>query len=166
MANEQAMNDKRLEQEALDLIEMAHKLLPEGEGLDLTDREYIIEDIIRLGRTLSGMRSAIDKINAALAGAWWDEYGDVALTLDEKHYWLAPPRKVKIQPGMEDAFFDWLKDQDNEIVAAVVPAHSLRVTRIPPVMKDTCLDIGKEEPTAANVRIQNKPALLKRKKKK
>ena len=55
--------------QAHELIDLALTLVPEDEGIDLTDLELSIEDTVRVKNALSRMRSAIDSLNRALAEA-------------------------------------------------------------------------------------------------
>jgi hypothetical protein len=154
MTDQPAMTGEELERDALELIKLSLYLEPEGEGMDLTDREYSLENIIRLKGTLSRMRSGIDATNRALAAAWFDQYGNVGTNQDGEHYWLAPNTTLKFQENMSRPFAEWLKAQDPETIEAIVPAYGVRRGQFLPAVRDTFFDVKE---TSKDRRIQNKP---------
>lgn len=147
-----------LEKEALELIDLAMRLGPEGEGIDVVDREYLLEDMIRLKGTLSRIRTATEVANRALAEAWMDQYGNVAMHLDGDNWWVAHARKVIFQDNMARPFAEWLKAQPVETIEKVVSVASIRVTPLG-AAKDTFLDT---KPSSAHRTIQHKPITKKK----
>ena len=115
--------------EAFDLIEMALWLDPEGEGLDLTDREYELSDLVALRDLLGRMRKGIDIVNGALAQAWQAEHeGESYEEFDEIWYLGRTYRTIFTDDGT--AFAEWLKSQPVHKIRQIVKADSIRVTPI------------------------------------
>ncbi len=141
--------------EAFDLIEMALWLDPEGEGLDLTDREYELEEIVALRDLLSRMRRGIDITNRALAQAWEADYhGQSYETEDEIFYLGKTYHNVFSDDGT--AFAEWLKEQPVEKIRQIVKADSVRVTPIgdkDSVIRQTLFD---KKATNDDIRIQRR----------
>ena len=150
--------------EALELIRLADKLVPEGEGLDLSDKEYTVQDLIEIKQELSRMRKSIDETNRALAAAWLNQYGDTGAEWLDTYYYLGAQRKVRFQPEQDIPFFEWLRTQDADVIAGIVPARTLRVTGMPSGIKDAFLDTSVPELDAKTARIQAQPARKGRKK--
>ncbi|GAF97300.1 unnamed protein product [marine sediment metagenome] len=149
------MTNIKLREDALALIGLGETLGPEGEGIDIVDREYELQDLVDLKRTLGHMRTAIDVAGRALASAWVQQYGpDASVLLDGEYNYLGATKKLRYQPNMEEAFAAWLVDQDPEIVAKMIPAYGLRKGQVPKGAKDTFFT---DEITNDNLRIQSKP---------
>jgi hypothetical protein len=149
------MNNDDLQEHAMSLIKMAQLIGPEGEGLDVSDREYELQDFVDLKRTLSTMRTAIDETNRSLAAAWIDQYGEHAsVLLDGEYNYLGASKKLKYQPNMEEVFAEWLIQQDAATVARMIPAYGLRKGQVDQAARDTFFT---EEVTNKDLRIQSKP---------
>jgi hypothetical protein len=146
-------NYELLRAEAHDLIDLATLLGPEGEGLDLSDRDYTIADTAHLKVMLSSMRTAIDMVNAALAQVWFEEDAKARFLIGDVQYWVAPNTKKQYQEGQEIPFAKWLKEQDPETIAAIVPVYALRTTPMSQEAVDTFLS---KEKTNDQVRIQSR----------
>jgi hypothetical protein len=138
--HEQSASD--LERSAMDLIDLALKLLPEGEGIDLGDQDYDdVTDIIRLRYTLTRIGNAVKEVNRALAIEWEERFDpDEWVELEGNVWSLGTNRKVVYIEGMEEAFGEWVKDQPAEKIAKIMPARSLRVTHMGNAARDTFLD--------------------------
>lgn len=143
-----------VEAEATELIALSLLVSPEGEGMDVTDREYSLKDIVRLRATLARMYTGIKEANRALAAAWHTAYPYDAIDLDGQHWWIAPNKRKEFQPGMDRAFAEWLKAQDPESIDKIITARGLRVSALTPAVRNTFLD---EEPMDEVQRIQHKP---------
>ncbi len=147
------MNTDR--QEAQELINLAIRLGPEDEGLDLTDREYNLEQLAALRLTLSTIRGACDIAANGLAAAWADIDPDGYIEMDGLKFWLG---KVKGKRWVDDTsafgFADWLKKQDVETIASILAPYGLKVGQIDKAARNTFLD---ETPGVAKSTIQNKP---------
>lgn len=144
--------------EALRLIELAERLAPEGEGLDLTDVEYTFEEMATLRTLLSSMRGAIDIVNKALAKAWHEEDPRGYIEMDNVKHWLGITKKNAWQS--EEAplgFAEWLSGQDPELIASILPSsppYGLRLTPIPAPVRDTFFT---KLSSASEASIQSKP---------
>lgn len=148
------MTDSAIEAEAHALIDLGIKMKPEGEGIDLTDREYQLPDIIRIKRMLSTMRSTIDMLTPALAAYWESEYPGISTDLDDEHWWLSANKKWKLREDKAEDFAEWLTKQDPELVSRIVPPRGLRTSPMAQSVKDTFMT---NEITKEDLRIQRKP---------
>ena len=136
------MNATMPEMEGIDFawaMDMAHELIdlaimvgPEGEGLDLTDRGFDVNSIVHLKSVLGNMYSAIQRINKALAQAWEaSEDTKAKIVMGEYVYGLGyDTRRDWVHGDNGVAFAKWLKEQDPETIAAILPGggRGLRVT--------------------------------------
>jgi hypothetical protein len=66
---------------------------------------------------------------------------------------VAPNTKKQYQEGQEIPFAKWLKEQDPETIAAIVPVYALRTTPMSQEAVDTFLS---KEKTNDQVRIQSR----------
>lgn len=133
------------------LLEYARLVTPEGEGLELLDQDFSLEELTQLRSFLSQTRTAIDVTNRALAQYWAEVYGDESFT-DEVNVWYLGRTKGK-RIIDEYSFAAWLKEQPTEKVMALVPGHSIRLTPLTPYERDMFFD---ETPTSNDVTIQKK----------
>ena len=142
-------------EELHELIDLALMLDPEGEGVDLTDREYTVDDIVALKGMLASTRKGIDIVSAALAQAWHKLYPEVgSYVMGGQSYYLAPNKRVKWQSdGAAIAFASWLSDQSIEQIERIVPAYGVRIGQVQAEARATFFD---ERPTDADLRIQSK----------
>lgn len=150
------MNKER--QEVYDLIDMAERLGPEGEGLDLTDREYTFEQMAGLRGRLSRMRKAIDIVNKGLALAWHTKDPRGYVELENVKHWLGITKKVAwVDEDTPLQFAKWLKKQDANTIALILPSqppYGLRMSPIPEAAKDTFF---RKLSGAEQASIQSKP---------
>jgi len=121
-----------LRAEAHELIDLATFLSVEDEDLDLTDRQYTVEEMAQLKYILGSMRTGIDEASRALAAAWakLDRYKQAEI--GEEVYYLGTQKKVRWKgPDAEKQFANWLLEQDEDTVAAIVPAYGVRIGQVP-----------------------------------
>ena len=141
------MNDTILE--AVELIALAMNA-PTGEGIDVADREWTIDEMVTLRDRLGQMRKAIDKVNLAIAERFAEsvpvgystvvEGGFVARVTEttRKPFWI---------DGSGLAFVEWLRSQPADIVAGFVSTTDRdggtrrpRLAGLPQVAQDTFID--------------------------
>jgi len=144
----------RLEMQGL--IDLAERIGPEAEGVDLTDRDYEFEDMAMLRSRFATMRRAIDIVNKGLAKAWHDKDPKGFYEDEQMKYWLGFSKKQQWQdPEVSpEGFASWLKEQDVETIAAIVPAYGVRIGKVDPVARATFFD---EVKGSAQATIQSKP---------
>ena len=155
------MTNTTLMREAYDLIEMAELLGPEGEGLDLTDKEYTLEHIVELRSTLASMRIAIDEVNRALAQTWADEYLGESVEYGGDDWYLGYAYSTRFIEGMDIKFAEWLKEQPAEKVAKIVRPYAISVTPIGGPDSEIRQTFFDEERTSADLRIKHRPVRRK-----
>lgn len=119
------VGDRWVRGEAEQLLRLAGRVQPEGEGLDLTDQEYAMEDMAGLRSYLSSMRKNIDIINAALAVAWDEEFGGKDYD-DGTNDWKVGRTKGKKLVDA-DAFYGWMATLDADRLARLVSVASIKV---------------------------------------
>ena len=149
------MTNKWLRQEVSELLRLAGRLQPEGEPLDLTDREYTMEDMAALRSYLSTQRRNIDLINGALAIVWHAEYEGGTFD-DGTNVWSVGKSKGKRIIDL-DLFYQWLNEKDNEQLAKLVSATAVKVGGMTPVERETLLD---ETEVNDRLTIKSKPSDL------
>ncbi len=145
---------EKLRAEAHELIDLATFLSVEGEGVDVTDRQYTIEELAQLKYVLGSMRTGIDVASRALAQAWVeaDRFGQA--TVGEETYYLGINKKVQWKDSdAETDFAAWLITQDAETVAAIVPAYGIRIGQVPEKIRKAFFN---EEPKDDQLRIKTK----------
>lgn len=150
------MNEKQTTKEAHRLIDLATKLLPEDEGMDLTDMEYEVEDMARLRDKLSSMRHAIDGVNKALAEAWYELDPNMMkkVEVDGLGYYLGTNTAwVWMDEGSSLGFAKWLKKQQATLIEAIVPERTVRRTMMPDEVKDTFF---RKRTTSESLTIKNR----------
>jgi hypothetical protein len=137
------------------LIDIALILDPEGEGVDLADREYTVDDIVALKGLMGSMRKGIDIVSGALAQVWHQLYPEVGgYSMGGQRYYLAPNKRTKWQSNEAGvAFAVWLTEQDPKLVERIVPAYGVRIGSVPDEARATFFD---ERPTDDNLRIQSR----------
>ncbi len=155
------MTTSKLMQEAYDLIKLAGRLGPEGEGLDLTDQEYSLEHIVELRSTLASMRSAIDEVNRALAQAWAYDYQGESFEYDDDDWYLGycDRRTFRDRSGVE--FAKWLKEQPVEKIAQIVKPDAIRVSPLGGPDDPLRQELLDETRTSDMLRIQHRPVRRK-----
>lgn len=134
------MSDERLERETYELINLGLKVVPEGEGMDLTDMDYTLDDIVRLKVMLTRIRGVCDAAGRALGELWEEEYYNEATEINGQRWYMGASRKVQFIEGMEEAFGEWLAAQPPEKIVSIVPARTLRVSKMGNAARDTFLD--------------------------
>ncbi len=148
------MKPKAIKAEAHRLIDLATLLVPESEGIDLTDNEYEVQDMARLKDKLSSMRRTIDIINKGLATAWYEKDEDGRADVDGLEYYLG--RNTAWVWQDEDSglgFAKWLKKQSAETVEAIVPDRSIRIGQVPESARDSFF---RKRVTSESLTIKNK----------
>lgn len=138
--------------DALELIELAQRLAPEAEGIDLSDRDYTMQDIAEIRSLMTSMRSAIDTVHTALAKKWRLEYGYETYD-DGANIWSTGRTKGKkvVDP---EALFAWLATKDADELAKLVPGYSLKVGGMTEAERSTFLD---ESPANDKLSVKSKP---------
>ena len=134
------------------LLDIARRIGPEGEGIDL-DEDFTIDEVVQLRSFLSETRRAIDVVNKGLAQYWTREFGQGTRHEDEFTTWYIGQRKGK-KAWDDDAFYEWLATKDAEELSKLVSVSSIKVSGMTPVERETLLN---EEPTDDTLSIQNKP---------
>ena len=144
------MND--ITKEMLELIDLAKRLGPEDEGIDISDREYAPQDMAEMRSLLSSTRKAIDIVGAALANEWDNEHKGVSYN-DGANIWYVARTKGKkvIAP---EAFFEWLNTKDAKELTLLVPSYSIKVSGMSDAERTTFLD---ESPTSDRLTLKSKP---------
>ncbi len=149
---------KNTRKEAYRLIELAQRIGPEGEGIELTDMEYEFQEMAELRNLLSSVRKAIDIVNKGLARAWHAKDPKGYVELENVKHWLGITKKN----GWQDAeaplrFATWLKEQDPELIAAILPSappYGLRMTPLPSGIFDSFFE---KLSSSSEASIQSKP---------
>lgn len=126
----------------LNLVRLAERLGPEGEGLDLSDIGDLLfdEDLAALRSKAATMRSAIDEVNRALARTWAERLPDPrAVRILEggrvaRLSWTKPlPRWID---GTGLAFVDFMLTQAPELIARAFSTQTRdRKTLVPAIQK-------------------------------
>ncbi len=143
-----------LRAEAHELIDLATFLSVEGEGVDLTDRQYTIEEMAQLKYVLGSMRTGIDAVSRALAAAWAETDRFAQANIGEESYYLGKQKRVKWKDAnAEKDFAAWLTKQSEDVVAAIVPAYGIRIGQVPEKIRKAFFN---EEPTDDDLRIRTK----------
>ena len=146
------LGDKWVKLETTNLLRLAGRLQPEGEGLDLTDQEYAMEDMAELRSHLSTMRRSIDIISRALAEAWDEEYGGKVWD-DGASSWKVTRAKTK-QFVDSDAFYEWMATLSPERLRRLVAIGGIKVGGFEDAERQTFLD---ESPVNDRLSITSKP---------
>jgi len=150
------LEPQELKAEALELIELARKLGPEGEGIEFVDREWTIEELVQLRSHLSTMRKSIDIVNSGLA-RYWDEAFPGERHKDDYVEWFVGKTKVRsvVDP---DLFLEWVASLDAEQLTRLVNPKRLggivKVSGMSPAERDTHL--SEEYSQTSGISIQKK----------
>ena len=132
------MTDKWATLQINNLLRLAGRVKPEGEGLDLTDNEYAMEDMAEIRSLLSTMRSSIDLISAALAVAWDEEFGGKTYD-DGANTWKVGRTKGKRLVD-EDSFYEWMASLEADQLKKLVSVHGIKVGGMTEGERQTFLD--------------------------
>lgn len=146
------MTDKWATLQINNLLRLAGRVKPEGEGLDLTDNEYAMEDMAEIRSLLSTMRSSIDLISAALAVAWDEEFGGKTWD-DGASTWKVGRTKGKRLVD-EDSFYEWMASLEADQLKKLVSVHGIKVGGMTEGERQTFLD---ESPTNDRLSLKSKP---------
>ena len=149
-----SIDELRLEIQGL--LDLADKLAPEGEGLDLTDREYDPQQMVQIRSSMSRMRKGIDLIGSALAKAWDESHPYEAYEDETNRWYLGRTKGQKLVDA--DSFYGWLATLDADRLSKLVSPSSIKVGGMDPLERETFLD---ETPTNDRLSIQSKPHNLK-----
>ena len=134
------------------LLDLADRIGPEGEGMDVLDEDFTIDELVQLRSKLSSMRKAIDVVNKALAKYWHDQY--TGQTHDTEYdTWYVTQRKGK-RAWDDTLFFDWLASKDATELSKLVSVSAVKVSGMSPSERETLLD---ESPTSETVSIESRP---------
>ena len=108
--------------EAYELVELATMLLPEAEGIDISDKEYDLEDLAVLRMRAASIRHACDVVSRALANEWKRLGEHDLIELDGNKHWLGTTKRMEYQDEEKAlAFAEWLKEQDAETIVKILP---------------------------------------------
>ena len=146
------MSSQWVKTQVAELLRLAGRLSPEGEGLDLLDEEYAMEDMAELRSYLSTMRSSIDIVSRALAEAWNEEFGGKTWD-DGTNTWKVGRTKGKSLVDA-DAFYEWMTTLDADQLKKLVSIHGIKVGGMTEGERQTFLD---ESPTNDRVSLTSKP---------
>lgn len=145
------MTKKWLQTEVTSLLNLAGRVAPEGEGLDITDREYAMEDMAELRSFLSSQRKAIDVISNALARAWDEQFGGKTYD-DGTNTWKVGRSKGRRLVD-EDSFYNWMASLDADQLKALVSVHGIKVSGMSEGERQTFLD---ESPTTDRLSLNGR----------
>ena len=149
------METKSIRVEMRELLELAERVGPEGEGLDLTDRDYEFENMAQLRSRFATMRSAIDIVNKGLAKAWHAKDPKGFYEGENMKFWLGFSKKQQWQDDTSaEGFAAWLKEQPVEDIARIVSAYGIRIGQVDKAARATFFDEVKGSQQAT---IQSKP---------
>lgn len=146
------MEESSVELQALELIDLAIRLGPEGEGLELADKDYEMEDLVALKDRLSTMRNAIDIVNRSLASYWWEFYPNKSYRSRYDFHWLGRTRKKRARN--KAAFYEWLATKNTAQLARLVADYNIKVGGMSKDERSEYLD---ESELSMQASIQSKP---------
>ncbi len=150
------MKEKPVNQQALELLELAIMLGPEDEGIELDDQDYQLADLVALKNRISKLRGAADIVNRALSRYWKEHYAGEKYEQEHTRYWVGHSKYIQwADEGANAAFAEWLKQQPVGKIAGIVGLHGLRVTPMSQAERDTFLDETSQR--ARYPTIQSKP---------
>ena len=149
------MSDKWVRAEASNLLAMAEMVGPEGEPLELVDREYTPKQMAQLRSHLSSMRSGIDAVNTALARSWSQDHDDETYNDGTLRWWVGRTKTKRLIP--DSGFFDWLAQLDAVRLATLISPNTVKVGGLTPAERETFFDESKR---TDRLSIQNKPHSL------
>jgi hypothetical protein len=146
------LTPKQVREQAVALLDVAHMLGTEGEGMTIDD-EMSPEDMSQVRSYLSSMRRNVDIVSKALAMKWVAEGHDGYVDHDSGTLWYVgkPKGKKVVDPDM---FFQWLATKDAEELKALFNPNAVKVGGMNEAERSTHLD---ERPTAKDVSLMSKP---------
>ena len=138
-------------EEMLELIDLAKRLGPEDEGIDISDREYTPEQMAGIRSLLSTTRKAIDVVGAALAIEWDTEYKGEYYN-DGANIRSDGRTKGKKVIHHEDVDA-WLATKDAAEMSRLISASAIKLTGMSEGERSTFLD---ESPTSDRLTLKYK----------
>ena len=141
----------------LELMDLARRLGPEGEGLDVSDLDLELEDLIEIKSLTGQLRKAGEAVNRALAQYWNDNYQGRSQEYGEDLYFLGYASKRVFREGQDIEFAKWVKEQEPELIVKLFAAYNIKVSplgRPDSPLREQFFD---EEKTSDDLRIQTKP---------
>jgi len=132
------------------LLDLAMRLMPEGEGIDLTDKDYETEDLVALKNRVSTIRSACDVVNHALARVWKNDHLGERYVDEFNTYYLDKTRGKKAID--RKAFYEWLATKDAAELSTLVADYNIKTGGMTSAERATFLD---ESPTTDRFTIKS-----------
>lgn len=132
------MTLKWARKEVTGLLALAKRLGPEDEGLDLSDKEYTMEQMAEIRSLISSQRKSIDMISAALAVEWGEKYSHESYD-DGHNTWSLGRTKGKVIVN-NDQFYKWLATKNADQLSKLVSATAVKVGGMSVVERETLLD--------------------------
>ncbi len=145
------LSKKELREESDSLLNLARRLGPEGEGIEI-DNEYELEEVVQIRSFLSATRTAVDVVNKGLAKLWLREFPNVRYSDEFVEWYLGQAKGKKILD--KDSFYAWLATLDAERLEKIVSAASIKVGGLTETERMTFFD---ETPTNDTLSIKHKP---------
>jgi hypothetical protein len=139
------------------LLDVARRLGPEGEGLEV-DEDFDIEELVQLRSHLSATRKAIDLVNGGLA-RYWEQHFPGQQFEDQYLIWYVDKYKVR-RAADEDMLIEWAASLTASELAGVVNANRLagilKVTGLSPVERETLLIEEYSETSGTSIQSKDK----------
>ncbi len=134
------------------LVKLAMRLMPEDEGIDVSDHDYSMEQLASMRSLLSSQRRAIDVVSKALAIYWSENHKDKIYD-DGVSDWKVGRTKGKrvIDPDM---FYEWLSTMSAQRLSKLISPSSIKVGGFMDAERETFLD---ESPTSDKLSLNSKP---------
>ena len=134
------------------LVKLALRLMPEDEGIDISDHDYSMEQLASMRSYLSSQRRAIDMVSKSLAIYWGESHKDKIFD-DGVNDWKVGRTKGKrvIDPDM---FFEWMSGLSAQRLSKLVSPSSIKVGGFMDAERSTFLD---ESPTSDKLSLNSKP---------
>ncbi len=148
------MNDQTIGQFAHELVELAIMVGPEDEGIDVTDLELNLEDIVALKNRLSTMRKACDVVNNSLIKHWDETFSGESWTNEFNRYYVGRTKGKKVIDN--DLFYAWLATLDADRLARIVSTSTIKVGGMNATERATFLD---ETPATERLSLKAVPLL-------
>jgi len=153
------LGTKELRAEALELIELARKLGPEGEGIEFADREWTMEELVQLRSHLSAMRTGIDIVNSGLARYWDETFPGEKFMMDHTEWSVGKTRVRRVVDP--DLFIEWVASLDAEQLATLVNPNRLvtvvKTSGMSPAERDTHLSEEYSQTSGISIKSKEKP---------
>ena len=134
------------------LVKLAMKLMPEDEGIDVSDHDYSMEQLSSMRSLFSSQRKAIDAVSKALALYWEENHKDKMFDDGVSDWKVGRTKgKVVIDP---DAFYEWLSTMSAQRLSRLISPSSIKVGGFMDAERSTFLD---ESPTSDRLSLNSKP---------